>query len=50
MSKKILVIVAHPDLQKSRINRAWIEHLRRRSDEEVEASAGAYVRHVLGEA
>ena len=28
MSKKTLVVVAHPDLGKSRINRTWIEHLR----------------------
>lgn len=27
MSKKTLVIVAHPDLSKSRINRTWLEHL-----------------------
>jgi putative NADPH-quinone reductase len=32
MSKKILVVVAHPDLEKSRINRTWIEHLRRHPD------------------
>jgi putative NADPH-quinone reductase len=29
MSKKTLVVVAHPDLSKSRINRTWIDHLRR---------------------
>jgi putative NADPH-quinone reductase len=28
MSKKTLVVVAHPDLGKSRINRTWLDHLR----------------------
>jgi putative NADPH-quinone reductase len=32
MSKKTLVVVAHPDLSKSRINKAWVEHLRSQPD------------------
>jgi putative NADPH-quinone reductase len=28
MNKKTLVVVAHPDISRSRINRTWIDHLR----------------------
>lgn len=30
---KTLVIVAHPDIEKSRINKRWIEELEKHSDE-----------------
>ena len=32
MSKKTLVVVAHPDLNKSRINRTWLKHLHPHAD------------------
>lgn len=32
MSKKTLVVVAHPNMAQSRINRTWAEHLRRHAD------------------
>ena len=32
MSKKTLVVVAHPDLGKSRINRTWLKHLQTHAD------------------
>ncbi|OWR32703.1 general stress protein [Saccharibacillus sp. O23] len=39
---KTLVIVAHPDLNASRINRAWIEALRDRPDTDVHSIYDAY--------
>jgi putative NADPH-quinone reductase len=32
MNKKTLVVVAHPDLSKSRINRTWLDYLRPHAD------------------